>query len=236
MNHKNLIIILSVVVIILSICVGVMFLNNNNHAGITYENYTVNGTGTTIEIPVNSKIVESDKLINITNDENVYVLIYKDTDESKTATMAANTDIMDEKLNKETKELVQVFSYDDEARNHVMNSIKFGKPIKTIENKTTEIVSKEVDHSQDPVYCSLCGAYVVTQYEIDHAPGAGYFHDPSTGKTICNDCAAKLMEEDEAYNNDYEFGEQDDGSYIDADGNYWGSYDEYLYANNHPAN
>ena len=102
------------------------------------------------------------------------------------------------------------------------------------EDKNTTTVTKEVDHSKDPVYCPLCGAYVATQYEIDHAPGAGYFHDPSTGKTICDDCAAKLMEADEANYDDYETGEQDDGSYIDADGNYWSSYDEYLYTNNNP--
>lgn len=103
-------------------------------------------------------------------------MIYKNTDESKTASMAANTDIMEEKLNKETKELVQVFSYDEVARNHIINSIKFGKAIKN-EDKNTTTVTKEVDHSKDPVYCSLCGAYVATQYEIDYAPGAGYFHD-----------------------------------------------------------
>ena len=233
MDNKIIITILVIIVVILSICVGFMLLNHSNDNGIKYENYTVNGTGTTIEIPVKSKIVENEKVINITNDENVYVMIYKNTDESKTASMAANTDIMEEKLNKDTKELVQVFSYNDEARNHVINSIKFGKAIKNEDDNTTT-VTKEVDHSKDPVYCSICGAYVATQYEIDHAPGAGYFHDPNTGKTICDDCAAKLMEADEANYDDYETGEQDDGSYIDADGNYWSSYDEYLYTNNNP--
>ena len=125
MNHKILIIILSLIIVLLSISIGVMFLDNmHNNNGIKYENYSVNGTGTTIEIPVNSKIVEDKKLINITNDENIHVLIYKNTEESKTGLMDANTDIMDEKLNKETKELVQVFSYDSEARNHIINSIK----------------------------------------------------------------------------------------------------------------
>ena len=229
MDNKNLIIILSVIVVILSICVAMMFIgsNGNDNEVITYENYTVNATGTTVEIPVNSKIEEKDNFINITNDELVYVLIFKNTTESKTAVMTANSDIMDEKLNKDTQELVQVISYDDEARKHVMNSIKFGKPVKTDEK--TAVVSKEVDHSKDPVYCSICGAYVATQYEIDHAPGAGYFIDPSTGKTICDNCASKLMEEESAADDNYEFGEQEDGSYIDADGNYWESYDEYLY-------
>ena len=57
-----------------------------------------------------------------------------------------------------------------------------------------------MDHSNDPVYCSLCGAYVATQYEIDHAPGAGYFIDPSTGKIICDKCAEKLIEAEEEAN------------------------------------
>ena len=35
------------------------------------------------------------------------------------------------------------------------------------------------------------------------------------------------MEAEDEKNND--FGEQEDGSYIDADGNQWQSYDEYLY-------
>ena len=233
MNHKILIIILSLIIVLLSISIGVMFLDNmHNNNGIKYENYSVNGTGTTIEIPVNSKIVEDKKLINITNDENIHVLIYKNTEESKTGLMDANTDIMDEKLNKETKELVQVFSYDSEARNHIINSIKFGKAIKTDENKTTETKTPEVDHSKDPVYCAICGAYVATKYEIDHAPGAGYFIDPNTGKIICDNCASKQIEaENENYEN-YEVGEQADGSYIDFDGNIWESYDEYLYENN----
>jgi len=61
MDNKIIIVILVIIVVILSICVGFMFLNNANNNEIKYENYTVNGTGTTIEIPVKSKIV---KLIN----------------------------------------------------------------------------------------------------------------------------------------------------------------------------
>ena len=232
MDNKNIILILSAIVVILAICAGFMFFNSMNNPEIEYETYTVNGTGTTIEIPVKSKIVETDELVNITNDELVYILIIKNTTESKTALMDLGSDIMDEKLNKDTKELVQVYSYDDEARNHVIQSIKFGKPVKTEEEKTTETITTEVDHSKDPVYCSLCGAYVATQYEIDHAPGAGYFIDPSTGKIICDDCAGDLMEAEAAAEESYETGEQEDGSYIDADGNYWSSYDEYLYSYN----
>ena len=148
--------------------------------------------------------------------------------------MAADTEIMDEKLNKDTQELVQVFSHNEKARNHVIKSIKFGKAVKATEEKTTKSAPKEVDHSNDPVYCAHCGAYVATQYEIDHAPGAGYFHDPNTGETICYDCAGKMMAAEEAESNSYETGEQDDGSYIDMDGNHWGSYDEYLYSHNQP--
>lgn len=228
MDNKTIIIILSAIVVILLICAGFMFMNSMNHSKIEYENYTINGTGTTLEIPIHSKIVESDDSINITNDENVNVMIYKNTKESKTEKTAKNTD-MDEKLNKKTQELIQVFTKDDEARSHIINSIKFGKPVKTEKEKTTKEVASQVDHSKDPVYCSLCGAYVATQYEIDHAPGAGYFIDPSTGKTICDKCAEKLIEEEQAADDSYETGEQDDGSYIDADGNYWESYDEYLY-------
>ena len=65
MDHKILIIILSAIIVILSICAALMFLDNMNHSEIEYEKYTVNGTGTTIEIPVKSKIVEKDELINI---------------------------------------------------------------------------------------------------------------------------------------------------------------------------
>ena len=224
MYNKTLIIILSIIVVALCICLGFMFLSNGD-SGIEYENYTVNGTGTTIEIPVKSKIVENEKLINITNDENVDILIYRNVNETNNASVAENTDIMDEKLNKNTKELIQVFSQDKDARNHVINSIKFGIPIKTDENKTTELVSTETDHSKDSVYCSICGKYIATQYEYDHDLGVAYFVNPDTGKPVCMNCAAKLMEED----TDYEQGEQDDGSYIDADGNHWSSYDEYLY-------
>ena len=127
-DNKIIIGLLIIIVVILSICLGVMYLNNTNDSGtnyngIEYEKYTIKDTGTTFDIPVNSKIVEDDELINITNDEGVWVLVFKNTDESKTAVMAANTDIMDEKLNKDTEELIQVFSYDDDARNHVINSI-----------------------------------------------------------------------------------------------------------------
>ena len=233
MDNKNLIIILSVIVIILAICAGFMFLSNMNHAEIEYENYTVNGTGTTIEIPVKSKIIETEKIVNVTNDENISVIIYKNTNKTKSSSNS-DTNKMDEKLSKKTKELVQVFSNDDKVRKHIIESIKFGKPIKTAENKTTETAAKQVDHSKDPVYCSLCGAYIATQYEYDHAPGAGYFHDPSTGKPICDNCAGELMEAESAAEDSYETGEQEDGSYIDADGNYWSSYDEYLYNYNQP--
>ena len=223
MNNKNIIIILSAIVVILLICTGYMYLNSMNTEQIEYENYTVNGTKTTIEIPTKSKIVENDEIVNVTNDENIHILIYKNTTKSK----SANASNMDEKLNKKTKELVEVFSDDENVRNHIIKSIKFGKPVKTEKSEKTKTVKTEVDHSNDPVYCSLCGAYVATQYEIDHAPGAGYFIDPSTGKTICDNCAAKLIEEEEKEN--YEPGEQEDGSYIDSEGNYWQSYDEYLY-------
>lgn len=233
MENKNIIIILSAIVVILLICAGYMFISHTNNSEIEYENYTVNGTETTIEIPVHSKIVENNDLVNITNDEQVNVMIYKNTKESKTEKTTSDTTKMDEKLNKKTKELVQVFSNDDKARKHVMDSIKFGKPLKTEKTEKTKSISTEVDHSKDPVYCSLCGAYVATQYEIDHAPGAGYFIDPSTGKTICDKCAEKLIEEDQAADESYEVGEQEDGSYIDEDGNYWSSYDEYLYYYNH---
>lgn len=234
MSNKTIILILIAIIIALVICIAALFLGNTNNADAEYETYTVNGTGTTIEIPVNSKIAENDELINITSDH-VYVLIYKNVNESKTASMAANTDIMDEKLNKETKELVQVFSYNEQARNHIIESIKFGKAIKNDEEKTTKTVTQEVDHSKDPVYCSLCGAYVTTQGEIDDPNSGEHFQDPSTGETICYKCAEKLIEEDEDYG-DYEIGEQKDGSYIDPDDKHWNSYDEYLYISNHPSN
>jgi hypothetical protein len=223
MDNKNIIIILSVIVVILLICTGYMYLNSMNNKQIEYEKYTVNGTKTTLEIPINSKIVENDELVNITNDDNIQILIYKNTTKSK----SSNDTNMGEKLNKKTKELVQVYSDNENVIHHIIKSIDFGKVVKTEKTESTKTTTSEVDHSKDPVYCSLCGAYVATQYEIDHAPGAGYFIDPSTGKTICDNCAAKLMEAEDEKNND--FGEQDDGSYIDADGNQWQSYDEYLY-------
>ena len=223
MDNKNIIIILSVIVVILLICTGYMYLNSMNNKQIEYEKYTVNGTGTTIDIPIKSKIVENDELVNITNDDNIHILIFKNTTKSKNS----NATNMGEKLNKKTKELVQVYSENENAIHHIIKSIDFGKIVKTEKTETTKTTTSEVDHSKDPVYCSLCGAYVATQYEIDHAPGAGYFIDPSTGKIICDNCASKLIEEENEAND--EFGEQDDGSYIDADGNHWESYDEYLY-------
>lgn len=223
MDNKNIIIILSVIVVILLICTGYMYLNTMNNKQIEYEKYTVNVTGTTLDIPINSKIVENDKLVNITSGDNINVVIYKNTTKSKNS----NDANMGEKLNKKTKELVQVFSDDENVRYHIIKSIDFGKVAKTEKTESTKTTTTEVDHSKDPVYCSLCGAYVATQYEIDHAPGAGYFIDPSTGKIICDNCASKLIEEENEAND--EFGEQDDGSYIDADGNHWQSYDEYLY-------
>ncbi len=192
MNNKNLIII-SAIIVVLIICTGLMIFNNMN-AEIEYEVYTVNGTGTTIEIPINSKIVETDELINITS-ERVTVLIHKDVNESKTALMAANTDIMDEKLNNETKELVQVFSYDEEARNHIIESVKFGKAIKNDKEETTEDVTEE--------------AHV----EVENTPA-----------------------EVEDTDNNFKFGEQPDGSYIDPyGGDHWPSYDAYLYTYNNPS-
>ena len=223
MDNKNIIIILSVIVVILLICTGYMYLNSMNNKQIEYEKYTVNETGTTIDIPIKSKIVENDELVNITNDDNIHILIFKNTTKSKNS----NATNMGEKLNKKTKELVQVYSENENAIHHIIKSIDFGKIVKTEKTETTKTTTSEVDHSKDPVYCSLCGAYVATQYEIDHAPGAGYFIDPSTGKIICDNCASKLIEEENEAND--EFGEQDDGSYIDADGNHWESYDEYLY-------
>lgn len=224
MDNKNIIIILSVIVVILLICTGYMYLNTMNNKQIEYEKYAVNGTGTTLDIPINSKIVENDKLVNITSEDNIHIVIYKNTTKSKNS----NDANMGEKLNKKTKELVQVYSDNENVIHHIIKSIDFGKVAKTEKTESTKTATTEVDHSKDPVYCSLCGAYVATQYEIDHAPGAGYFIDPSTGKTICDNCAAKLIEEEENEANT-EFGEQDDGSYIDADGNHWESYDEYLY-------
>lgn len=61
MDNKNIIIILSAIVVILLICTGYMYLNSMNTEQIEYENYTVNGTKTTIEIPTKSKIVENDE-------------------------------------------------------------------------------------------------------------------------------------------------------------------------------
>ena len=77
MDNKNIIIILSAIVVILLICTGYMYLNSMNTEQIEYENYTVNGTKTTIEIPIKSKIVENDEIVNVTNDENIHILIYK---------------------------------------------------------------------------------------------------------------------------------------------------------------
>ena len=174
MNNKNLIIILSAIIVVLIICTGLMFFNNLINAEIEYEVYTVNGTGTTIEIPVNSKIVETDELINIT-DEHVNVLIYKDVNESKNASMDANTD-MDEKLNKETKELIQVFAHDKETRNHIIESIKFGKAMKNDEEEATGEVVEEthVEVEETPVEVEKTN----NNYEIGEQPDGGYV-DPT---------------------------------------------------------
>lgn len=225
MDDKIIILILTVIIIILGAAVAITYFNGTSME-TEYEFYTVNGTGTTMEIPANSEIDDSKDMINITKGD-INILIYKNTTKSKSS-VTDNSDIVDEKLNKDTKELVKVSCPDEKVRKHIMKSIEFGDAINEDENKTTETANVEVDHSKDPVYCAICGAYVATQYEIDHAPGAGYFIDPSTGKTICDNCAEKQIEEENAQIEDYGPGLQEDGTYIDADGYCWPSYEDYV--------